>query len=95
LAKKNKRKSRSEEQFEYDPPFEIEEQMEPPKVKYKQVLAYLIDQDEVNMLVEASYSEYVEPPGSIVNTNYLTYIEEECVALIDGNFHPRKSKKKK
>ena len=95
MSKKNKRKNNTREPLEYDPPFESEEQPEQPRTKYKTVMVYVLDQDEVNSLIEASNSVYVEPPGPLVNTEYSTYTEEECVALVDGNFHPRKSRKKK
>jgi hypothetical protein len=95
LAKKNKRTHKSREQFDYDPPYEPEEVVEQPKVKYKTKLVYLIDQDEVNALIDASNAPYVEPEKPVVNLNYESYSQEEVNDLIDGIYHPRKSKKKK
>lgn len=93
MSKKQKRKS-TREPLKYDPPFEIEEQESEPRPKYKLVLAYLLDQDEVNSLIEASSAPYVEPPPSVPPTEYNTYTQEEVSALLDSNYVPRKLKKK-
>jgi hypothetical protein len=93
LPKKNKRKTKSRELPEYEPPFESEELEEQPKPKYKIVLVYVLDQDEINRLLEASSAEYVEPPGPVVDANYATYTEYEADSLVSGNFYPRKKKK--
>ena len=94
MAKKNKR-PKAREPFEYDPPFESEEPLEKPRTKYKTVMVYLIDQDEVNVLIEASNSTYVEAPKPAFDYNYSTYTEEECLALQNCAYVPRKYKKKK
>lgn len=95
MAKKNKSRTKAKEQFEYDPPFESEDIPEKPRPKYKTVMVYLIDQDEVNRLIEASNSEYVEPPRPPQDYNYSTYTEEECLALQNCDYYPRRFKKKK
>jgi hypothetical protein len=93
--KKNKRKSNAREPLEYEIPFEPEEVAEEPRIKYKTTLVYILDQDEVNGLIEASTSQYVEPQTAITPTNYPTYTAEECTGLMDGYYYPRKTKKKK
>lgn len=76
---------------------ELESHEESPKQqnKYKIVKAFLLDQEEVNALVEASSSLYVEPPQKPFSLEYLTYSQEEVLALIKGDYKPRKFKKKK
>jgi hypothetical protein len=59
------------------------------------VLSYLIDQDEVNALVEASTSPYVEPERPPADYNYQTYTKGEVAALLAGDFAPVKSNKRK
>ncbi|CAM6003938.1 unnamed protein product [Sphagnum balticum] len=59
-----------------------------PSYANQQIVKHQVYQDEVNRLIEASQSEYVEPPRIVPDTNYATYTEEECAALVDGNFHP-------
>lgn len=95
MAKKNKSRTKGREPFEYNPPFESEELPEEPRPKYKTVLAYLLDQDEVNRLINASNTEYVELPHDSGPTDYSTYTRDECAALINGKPHQRKTKKKK
>lgn len=93
MSKKQKRKN-TREPLEYDLPFESEEYVEEPRSKYKFTLAYLIDQDEVNALIAASTSPYVEPPSNIVNTEYSTYTQAEVNALLNNDFAPKNKKKK-
>ncbi len=96
MTKKKKRKNRTREPSDdYEVPFELDDEVEQPKIAHKIVLAYLIDQDEVNMLINASTAEYVEPPGPVTTINQNSYSEDEVFALISGDFHPRKTKKKK
>lgn len=94
MSKKQKRKS-TREPVRYDPPFEVEEQESEPKARYKLVLAYMLDQEEVNALIAASTSPYVEPPPSVLPTEYSSYSEEEVLGLLDSNYVPRKLKRKK
>ena len=96
MSKKPKRKS-SRDPVRYDPPFEFEQDEEPlaKQPKYKTKLVYLLDQDEVNMLVDASTAEYVDEIPPEFHINYATYSEEEVLALLDCDYTPRKFKKKK
>ena len=95
MPKKLKRKN-TREPIRYDPPYEPEElPTSDQRPKYRLVLAYLLDQDEVNKLIEASTAQYVEPIVSTRSSDYETYTEEEVAALLDCTFHPRRSKKKK
>ena len=94
MAKKNKVKAKSREPLRYDPPFELEETVEKPSQKYRVTLVYLLDQDEVNGLIDASNAQYTEPNRLPSSTDYPTYSEEECVALINGKYRQRKFKKK-
>jgi hypothetical protein len=96
LAKKTKRKS-SKEPVRYDTPFEIEEEdyeKSPPRTVSSLVMAYILDQNEVNSLIEASEAPYVDAP---VDPTFVTqtYSEEEVAALMDCNYKPRRYKKKK
>ena len=95
MAKKNKGRTKSQEQFEYDAPYEAEEAPEQPKQTYKITLVYLIDQEEVNTLISASTAQYVEPEREVVTGDYPTYSEEECTSLMHGKYPQRKTKKKK
>jgi hypothetical protein len=92
LSKKQRRKN-TREPARYDPPFESEEQLE-PRTKYKTVMVYMLDQREVNTLIEASTAPYVDPSPLNLNLDYTSYIMDEVVALIDGQYHPRRKKKK-
>lgn len=51
-------------------------------------MEYLIDRDEVNRLINASFAPWVEPPTPEVNTNYTTYSREEVEALMNCNYNP-------
>jgi hypothetical protein len=55
---------------------------------------YILDQEEVNQLIDASQAPYVEPPSEFEQVEYASYIEEEVQALIDGVPYRRKRKKK-
>ena len=95
MSKKNKNKNRTREpEDRYDPP--VEEDYEPPRTVYKATLVYLIDQDEVNMLIQASTAEYVEPPVPVRDEYYTTYEEYEVFQLLNGEpITLRKPKKRK
>lgn len=89
MARNHRRKSCREPSEEYTP---VEQEEVRPK--YRVTLAYIIDEDEVNELVEASYSAYVELPNATAHhSNYPTYMEEETISLVNGDFRPRKLKK--
>jgi hypothetical protein len=93
LARKKKSDS-SRGSSDYDSSFEVVDQTEVVKTKYRAVLAYLIDRDEVNSLIEASTCEYIDVPGTVSDADYPTYLEDEVASLIEGGYHPRKLKKK-
>jgi len=95
LAKKKGKRTR-EPVEDYENSFEPELYEEEPRVKYKTTLAYLIDQDEVNRLIEASSPTQLDFAPVVVDINHPTYTKEDAIALINGyNFEPRKIKKKK
>jgi hypothetical protein len=90
----SKKRKGPREAFDYQPP--IEQEQEPRnEPKYRLKMAYLIDQDEVNQLIEASQAPYVDEPKEFELTNYSTYVEEEVVALLAGEPYRRKRFKKK
>ena len=95
MAKKNSSKNKARELPEYDSEFESEEAAEQPRARYEITMAYILNQDDVNGLIRASTEAYIEPiTGQSRGDNYTTYTLEEVDALINGVFHPRKSKKK-
>lgn len=89
-----KRKSPREPSYQYTPP--IDQEQEPKnEPKYRLKMVYLIDQDEVNELIEASCAPYVDPSPPTQQTDYDTYSEDEVLALMDGKPYRRKRLKKK
>jgi hypothetical protein len=98
LSKKSKRGKRAKEPLHYDPPFEHEEEELPPKEstpKYRVKMAYLLDQEEVNRLIEASSAPLPEIAQPEPTIHFNSYTEEEVQSLLEGDFKPRKTKKKK
>lgn len=91
MPKKSKRRA-DREPVHYDPPsFEEQEESEAvERPKYRLTLAYLIDQEEVNMLVAASTEEFVDPPESEPSLNYETYTMMEAVQLVNNDYKPPK-----
>ena len=96
MAKKNKRKNKAREPLEYEIPYEPEEVVEQPRTINRATLVYLIDQDEVNMLINASTAEFVEPIPPVEVIHQHSYTSEEANQLVNGEpIAARKSKKKK
>ena len=91
----NKSKRRNKEPSEnYSP--DLDEEVEQPRIKYRMVLMYLIDQDEVNELIAASTAEFVESIQPVEVIHQHSYSLEEANQLINGEpISTRKLKKKK
>ena len=92
MAKKKKRSDTREPLDEYDEPYQP---VEKTRIVSRIEMVYILDQDEVNFLINASTAPYVELERPIPNTGYSTYTEEEAYTLIEGNFYPREPHKKK
>lgn len=57
------------------------------------ILEYLLDKEEVRLLIEASSAPYVDPLETIPSVNYATFSPEEVSNLVDGNYdHTRFTK---
>lgn len=95
MTKKNRDRNRTREPDDQDLYFEPDELPEKHDNCYKMALIPLLDQEEVNSLLEASNSEYLEPSKPVNNPNYPTYTQEECAALISGIYYPRRSRRRK
>jgi hypothetical protein len=57
-------------------------------------MKYILDQDEVNALIAASFEPYEYPPTEITPI-VSTYTEGETAALMELRYYPKKPKKKK
>lgn len=51
-------------------------------------MEYLLDQDEVNELIRASFAPYVEPNPKEEVIHHVTFSREETLALINGTYDP-------
>jgi hypothetical protein len=88
MAKKRSTKGSQEQQpqYRYDVPIESSEELS-SKSRYKLKLAYIIDPEEIAMLIAASMEPYVDL--TVVNTpdvDYTTYSEEEIQSLVSGQY---------
>ena len=97
MSKKSKRKGPPAEAELHDGPLRSEEL---PKVaQHKVVVAYVLDQDEVNRLIQASLTPYIEPPVEKRVTGHHrheTYTEAEADALVNGTvYKPDRSRRRK
>jgi len=92
----SKKRRSPKESYDYQPPIEQEQELR-TESKYRLKMAYTLDQDEVNLLIDASHAPYVELPSEVIHsTEYDTYSEDEVLSLLDGQPpRPRKRIKKK
>lgn len=58
-------------------------------------MEYVLDQDEVNRLIDASFAPYVDVPKAETFQNYPTFTMEEVNALIKGDYDPTHFKKRR
>ena len=82
-------------ELEEEYPEKLHGPTKPTMGKSEARLEYLLDQDEINSLIEASVAPYVPQEPSEINLNYKTYTQVEVNALIAGDYDAAWNKKRK
>jgi len=84
-SKKDKRKSKDTNEQDFDSEsIDLPEEEPVAIVRKKLKLQYLIDQDEVNLLIEASLAPPVVKSTISTEARYDTYTQRECNDLLSG-----------
>lgn len=82
------KEQREEQEILEEYPEKIHGPTKPTVNKSPVTMEYLLDQDEVNSLIDASNAPIIDEVSTQQDTNYPTYSQREVIALVDGNYDP-------
>lgn len=89
------KEQREEQEILEEFPEKIHGPVKPTVTKSPVKFEYLLDQDEVNRLIEASNAPIVDEVKPYVGVDYATYTAREVAALIEGDYDPARFQRRK